>query len=200
MPAPRHHWTQTDTNSCHVSIFMYPLTTLVEEEPGLRSHQGSLLVHPPGFRPICQKTEAQLVLGKGHSSLNSLPLPDSFLSSPVCKPANCDSLIGVGKERQQEAGRGDQCSGRRWLFWDEGEEPWQTGLRKLYAGRSGRLAHGFPISFSLDQWSQCCAYLLVLSAFRCWGSKSYAGRPRAEGRLMQKMPSGLTERLSSLLL
>lgn len=34
------------------------------------------------------------------SSPNSLSLPDSFLSSPVSKPASCDSLIGVGKERQ----------------------------------------------------------------------------------------------------
>lgn len=51
--------------------------------------------------------------------LNSLLPSDFFLLAPFSKPANCDSLIGVGEAGQGEAGSGDWRSARRRLPRDE---------------------------------------------------------------------------------
>lgn len=107
-PGPGHYWAaQPGVLSCHFSRRL----CLTHSWRVTGDLCGLIPQSPDQF-----DTKQKSGFGRSPSPLEALLPSDFFLSSPVSKPADCDSLIG-----EQEAGRGE--AGRVTGILEEGDSP-----------------------------------------------------------------------------
>lgn len=196
MPEPRHHWTQTEqTGAClHLAVS-------TDHTNGGRARFGKSVGIPVGLSTRLQTN----LLGNGRAAgAVRRPLFPEFAASPRFLPV-LTCLQASQLWQFNWCGEGEAVGSRQgWpVFWKKtaplgwGHGTMTDGLRAVF-WQVRSLPHGFPISSFLDWWGQCCAFPLFLSAPHYWGTESFTGRPSAERRLMQKIRSGFTARLSSL--
>lgn len=148
----------------------------------LQSLWGPLWAHPTSLQTSL--TEHQRAASKRNPISPEFPASFGFL--PACTCLQPSQLWQFNWCRVGEAVRGDWCSGRRRLPWDEWGEPWQTGLAVLCRGRRSVtlawkecwLAETFSSFFRPELRGQFYAFMCVVAALSMevkgrWGALAW---------------------------